>query len=102
MGDFEWNGRVYPGVHETIVSRELWERVQDVLEGRHAKRHRRAKHNFAFSGLIRCGHCGCAVVGEIQKRRYVYYHCSGYKGKCPEPYVREEVLDRRRKRNGDF
>jgi hypothetical protein len=23
----------------------------------------------------------------------VYYHCSGYKGKCPEPYVREEVLE---------
>jgi site-specific DNA recombinase len=22
----------------------------------------------------------------------VYYHCTGYKGKCPEPYVREEVV----------
>ena len=86
MGDFEWNGRVYKGAHEPIVSRELWERVQEVLEGRHAKRHRRAKHNFAFSGLISCGHCGCAIVGEMKKQRYVYYHCSGYKRKCPEPY----------------
>jgi hypothetical protein len=32
------------------------------------------------------------MVGEIKKRRYVYYHCTGYKGKCPEPYVREEVI----------
>ena len=94
MGEFDWNGRVYQGVHEPIVSRELWERVQEVLEGRHGKRYRWAKHNFAFSGLISCGHCGCAVVGEIKMRRYVYYHCSGYKGKCPEPYVREEVLER--------
>jgi site-specific DNA recombinase len=43
-------------------------------------------------GLIICGHCGCAVVGEIKKERYVYYHCTGYKQKCGEPYVREEVI----------
>ena len=24
-----------------------------------------------------------------------YYHCSGYKGKCVEPYVREEVFEQR-------
>jgi len=24
----------------------------------------------------------------------VYYHCTGYKGKCPEPYTREEVLEK--------
>jgi site-specific DNA recombinase len=33
------------------------------------------------------------MVGEIKKGKYVYYHCAGYKGKCPEPYVREEVFD---------
>src|ERR1022692_2286351 len=31
---------------------------------------------------------------EIKKKRYVYYHCTGYRGKCPEPYTREEVLER--------
>ena len=30
--------------------------------------------------------------GELKKGRYVYYHCTGYKGKCNEPYVREEVI----------
>jgi site-specific DNA recombinase len=93
MGEFEWNSRLYQGSHQPIVSRELWEHVQGVLDGRHAKRHRRAKHDFAFSGLIECGHCSCAVVGEIKKQRYVYYHCTGYKGKCDEPYVREEVIE---------
>jgi len=34
-------------------------------------------------------------VGEIKKGRYVYYHCTGYKRKCPEPYTREEVLAER-------
>jgi hypothetical protein len=47
-------------------------RTQGVLDGRHAKKHRRVKHDFAFSGLIACGHCGCSIVGEIKKQRYVY------------------------------
>jgi site-specific DNA recombinase len=93
-GSFEWNGRLYIGTHQPLVSPELWERVQDVLDGRQAKKHRRAKHNFAFSGLITCGHCGCSIVGESEKGRYIYYHCTGYKGRCGEPYVREEVLER--------
>jgi DNA invertase Pin-like site-specific DNA recombinase len=92
MGEFEWNGRVYQGKHQPLVTRDLWERVQGVLDGRHAKKHRRVKHDFAFSGLIACGHCGCSIVGEIKKQRYVYYHCTGYKGRCDEPYVREEVI----------
>jgi hypothetical protein len=33
------------------------------------------------------------LVGELKKRRYVYYHRTGYKGKCNEPYT-EEVLER--------
>ena len=92
-GDFDWNGRRYVGRHQPLVSRELWERVQGVLDRRNAsKSGRKTKRNFAFSGLIKCGHCGCALVGELKKKRYVYYHCTGYKGKCPEPYVREEVV----------
>jgi site-specific DNA recombinase len=69
--------------------------VQGVLDGRHTKKNRRLKHDFAFSGLIACGHCGCSIVGEIKKQCYVYYHCSGYKGRCDEPYVREEVIGQR-------
>lgn len=72
MGEFEWNGRIYLGTHEPIVSRELWDRVQAVLDGRKAKRHRRVKHDFAFSGLIECGPRGSSIVGEIKKQRYVY------------------------------
>ncbi len=32
------------------------------------------------------------MVAEIKKGNYVYYHCTGSKGKCDEPYVREEAL----------
>ncbi len=92
-GDFDWDGKTYSGAHVPLVTTDLWERVQAVLDGRFANRHRKVRHDFAFSGLVSCGHCGCSLVGEIKKGRYVYYHCTGYKGKCPEPYTREEVLE---------
>ncbi len=85
MGEFVWKGKTYQGIHRPLVSRELWERVQHILDGRYAKRGRSGKRDFAFSRLIECGHCGCAMVGELKKGKYVYYHCTGYKGKCPEP-----------------
>lgn len=94
-GNFQWDGESYHGVHTPLVTRDLWERVQQVMDSRFAKRHRKGKCDFAFSGLISCGHCGCSLVGEIKKGRYVYYHCTGYKGKCPEPYTREEILEER-------
>jgi site-specific DNA recombinase len=99
-GQFEWNGKLIQGKHEALVSIELWERVQGVLDGRFAKKAKRGVHDFAFSGLIACHACGCAVVGEIKKERYVYYHCTGYADKCRgnpascrRRYVREEVLE---------
>lgn len=71
---------------------DLFERVQDALNSRQRKKLRRVKNNFAFSTLVRCGHCGCALTGDIKKGRYIYYRCTGYKGRCPEPYVSEAVL----------
>jgi site-specific DNA recombinase len=91
-GDFDFDGTTYRGSYEPIVSRELWNQVQTVLDGRRARKTRNMKHHFAFSGLLRCGHCGCALVGDIKKGRYTYYRCTRYKQNCPEPYTREEVL----------
>ena len=99
-GWFEWNGKLIQGRHEALVPVELWERVQGVLDARFANKAKRGRHDFAFSGLIACAQCGCAVVGEIKKQRYVYYHCTGYADKCrgnPDScrrkYVREEALE---------
>ncbi|MBO9375487.1 recombinase family protein [Sphingomonas histidinilytica] len=91
-GAFEWAGRLYQGNHEPLVTTETWENVQEVLDGRSISNVRAAPMRFAFTGLITCGHCGCAVVAQMQRGRYVYYHCSGFKQKCPERYVREETL----------
>lgn len=91
-GDFDWDGKSYQGTHEPIVTRDVWEKVQGVLSHRAESKQHRIKHDFAFTGFITCGHCGCQLVGELKKGRYVYYHCTGHRGKCPEPYTREQIM----------
>ncbi len=66
-GEFDWKGTRYQGQHTPLVPVELWERVQAVLDGRSSRKPKRSKHNFAFSGLISCSRCGCAIVGEMKK-----------------------------------
>jgi hypothetical protein len=93
-GDFDWDGTTYTGSHEPLVTRECWQRVQTLLDARAENRTRKVKHDFAYTGLVHCGHCGCLFVGELKKRKYVYYHCTGNRGKCEEPYTRQEILAR--------
>ncbi|WP_235512353.1 MULTISPECIES: recombinase family protein [unclassified Sphingomonas] len=91
-GEFEWLGKRYQGTHEPLISVELWSRVQGILDGRHTKRVQGVEKDFLFTGLVHCGHCGCLLVGDIKKQKYIYYRCSHAKRKCPDPYVREEAL----------
>ena len=91
-GDFDFDGVTYKGTHTPLVNRETWERVQRLLDGRAATKTRTGKAGFTLSGFVHCGHCGCQMVGELKKHRYVYYHCTGNKGRCGEPYTREEHL----------
>jgi len=94
-GDFVFKKKLYKGIHEGLVSRECWDKVQEVRAKRKADKLRKPKNrkSFAFARMIACGHCGCSLVGELKKGKYIYYHCTHYRGKCDEPYVREEVLE---------
>nr|WP_268932915.1 recombinase zinc beta ribbon domain-containing protein [Sphingobium yanoikuyae] len=92
IGRIEWRGESFRGVHQPLVSSLTWNNVQELLDRRSVKNTHGDQLRFAFTGLITCGHCGCAVVAQMQKKRYVYYHCSGFRQKCPEKYVREETL----------
>jgi DNA invertase Pin-like site-specific DNA recombinase len=99
-GRFDWDGKTYQGRYAPLISAHLWEQVQDVLDGRIGRKSRTRKRDFAFSGLIECDACGCAIVGEIKKERYVYYHCTGYADKCSgtpsvcrRKHMREEALE---------
>src|SRR5580692_6543436 len=44
-------GTTYQGVHEPLVTRECWNRVQEPLDARAENKTRKVKHDSAFSGL---------------------------------------------------
>ena len=35
------------------------------------------------------------MTAEIKKKKYIYYHCTGYRGPCDLPFIREEALGAR-------
>lgn len=92
-GMMRFRGQVIRGTHEPLITKALFDRVQDVLEGRN--RPRAVKKWFAYRGLLVCGECGRAVTAETQ-RGHVYYRCTksfGGAKACSQPYVREESLN---------
>ena len=91
-GSIPYNGKEYPHVYECIISRELFDKVQQIKAGYNKKHSKFAGLPYIYRGLIRCGECGCMITPEKKKGKYVYYHCTGYKGKHNAAYVREEEL----------
>ena len=89
-GFFEWDGGRYKGTHPLIISLDLFNRVQDVLNGHNRPKYR--KHDFPFAGVLSCAYDDCMITAELKKQKYTYYHCTGYRGKCGLPYMREEEL----------
>ncbi|PJA87319.1 MAG: hypothetical protein CO141_00130, partial [Candidatus Moranbacteria bacterium CG_4_9_14_3_um_filter_42_9] len=89
-GTFRFNGEPYEGTHEPIISKKLFDDVQQVMNNR-GKKKRKRKHEFAFSGFMKCGKCGCLITAETQKG-YIYYRCTKKKQTCNEKYIREEAL----------
>jgi DNA invertase Pin-like site-specific DNA recombinase len=81
-------GTVYKGVHEPLIGKQLFDRVQALLSG---KTQKKAKLNiFRYRRMFRCAECGYTLVGERQKG-HVYYRC--HTKSCPLTGVREEVLE---------
>ncbi len=91
-GWFEWKGQRIEGDHGAVISTDLFERAQAAFK-KDGKPSRRESHSFPYAGLLTCDHCGCAVTAERKKGKYVYYHCTGGRGNCDKPYIREEQLE---------
>lgn len=81
-------GETFVGAHPPMISKGEFDRAQELL-GRPG-RQRPQKHDFPFTGLIRCGTCGGMLTAEEHRKPsgkiYVYYHCSRRKGDPPCPY----------------
>jgi site-specific DNA recombinase len=92
-GIFYWKGKKYENAtHAPLISTELFNTVQEVMTTPYKSKSK--KGLFPYTNLITCGVCGCALTAEIKKGRYIYYHCTGYKGNCNQPYLRQEELEK--------
>lgn len=95
LGYVTHKGEISPGKHTPIISEELFFKVQKQFK-KDGKPDKRLNHAFAFSGLLKCAECGSTITSEIKKGKYIYYHCSGGRCKCPQKkfYIREEELEK--------
>lgn len=91
-GWFNYDGELKEGKYEPLVSKELWDRVQDRINGRVTYNHKKAKLVFKYRGYVFCGECGCSITAE-RKKGHIYYRCTKARGYCSQSYVREEDLE---------
>ena len=95
-GHFLWNGKLYKGRHEAMISMGDYQRIADWI-GRPGTE-KPQKYSFPFTGLIRCGACGLMVTAEHKVNRsgtrYLYYHCTKRNNgpRCPQPSVEGRAL----------
>ena len=92
VGTVHWGNVRVKGIHDPLVPQYLFDRVQAKL---HSRGHRQTKHDFPFRGVLICGYCGCQITASLIKGKYVYYHCTKGRGKCRQPYIRQEALSQR-------
>ena len=82
-----------------IVERELFLRVQEIMEKRKHEPHSRVKKRlYLLTGLVECGECGAAYIGDSasrSKKEYLYYRCSGgqRRGGCSNKRVQKNELE---------
>ncbi len=57
--------------HEPIISREMFEEANRILDSRALSQEGKAKHSnrYPFSGKIKCGQCGKSYVARYKKRK---------------------------------
>ena len=88
-GTIRWQGEICEGLHEPIISKALFDRVQALL---HEGSSPLTRRSFPFRGLLECGYCGCRITASLEKKRYIYYHCTRSRGRCEQAFVRQERL----------
>ncbi len=97
LGLMHWKGEVYEGKYQPLIAKQLFAKVQEVLQNRSRPRKTKQHHNFPFCGLFNCK-CGSMFTAQFAKGNggiYRYYRCSRKKGNCKEPYIQEKELSQK-------
>jgi site-specific DNA recombinase len=99
-GIVRYKGVEYHGKHEPLVSPQVWQRVQELLDahGNAGEKHR--DHPHYLKGSIYCGSCGSRLIVSKNKGRrgkvYEYFVCIGRQKKvnaCLQRAVLIEIVE---------
>lgn len=97
-GEFQYGDEWYKGIHEPLVTKQLWDKVQQQLQVKPKTWH---KKKFPFKTLCICGSCKGGVTAEERHKKlkhgginkHIYYHCArSVDYECDEPYITEGDL----------
>lgn len=88
---------VFTDHHEPIIDKQTFAIAQEINKKRNNTPYRgNKKHNYIFSKLVYCGHCGSYMTGRSIKGYPLHYLCGAYqkygKKKCIHSVLRESTL----------
>lgn len=90
-GKIRWNDELYDGKQERLISKELFDRVQQLMKSKTTPKYN--KHNYLFKSLIRCIECGGLITWETAKKIHTYGHCNHYRNCSQETWVKEPEVE---------
>ena len=97
LGYVEYEGIEYPGRHEALISPELFERVQRVLDSHQGAGTRTRTHNHYLKGVLWCARCDHRFIVQRAKGNggeYFYFFCRGrQEGLCDAPYLNVQAVE---------
>lgn len=86
----------YPHKYPRLITRELFDKCQEVRDGKRMNHPKFIGQEFVFKGLIHCKNCGCLLSPEIHKKKsglcFIYYSCTNSKRICEKVYVPEKTF----------
>ncbi len=91
-GVMEVHGKQYQHRYPPLISMHLFLKCRKVIESWNKKPFQHAARPFIFRGILSCATCGCAITAEMAKGKYIYYHCTNFRGICEKVYVPEKDL----------
>lgn len=102
IGEYKYDHTVIPGGMPAIIDEDLFNRVQERMEGnKKAPSRTKADEEYLLTTKLFCGTCGRLMVGEsgtsaTNKTKYCYYKCGGAKRKlgCKRKPLKKHWIER--------
>ena len=102
-GAFIWKKELYPGTHQPLITKKVFDKNQQILNQSLYGKCKRNFLEFPFKGLIKCAECGHPITAETHTKKYkcsgtsqtfIYYRCTKANRyiKCSQKYLNEKDL----------